>query len=129
MCLRGIIRPNESRLVLPCRVLRLAECEAAVSSHTLHSAHLLDCFLESTESMRVHQFTFQREVVSHVYALLLTRTVVRYVILLDFLGNMVRRGHVRPLVTSCNMQPSVVSQCDITEYESDIRTISKQSLY
>lgn len=51
MRLRGIVCPDESRLVLPPGVFRLTESKSTISTHTLNCADFLDSFLKS-EHMR-----------------------------------------------------------------------------
>lgn len=92
MCFRGIVSSYQTSLVLSCRVLRLTECEATVFPHTLHCAHFLDGLLESVEK-GVNR-TIGRD--SRTDALFLTGSVIRDVVLLQFLRDVVRKRSICP---------------------------------
>lgn len=78
MRLRRIVRPNQPRLILPARVLRLAEREPAIPSHALDGADLLDCFLEPEE----YADQYAIEDGTHDHSLFLSRSIVGNIILL-----------------------------------------------
>jgi hypothetical protein len=94
MCFRCVISTNEARLVLSCRVLRLAKCKATIPPHTLYCTNFFDGVLESSgKLLAVETSGDQRSL------LRLPWPIVWNVVLLNFLRNVVRCGHIRPPIT------------------------------
>ena len=95
MCLGCIICTDEARLVLSCRVLRLAERETTVPPHTLYGTNFLDGILEPIkryDELVAKAKNFSKRVLG------LSWPIIRDVILLNFLCDVIRFRRIRPLI-------------------------------
>jgi hypothetical protein len=94
MCFRCIVSTDEARLVLSCRVLRLAKCEATIPPHTLYCTDFFNGVLESGgKKINGRNIGDQRGL------LCLSWPIVWNVVLLDLLRNVIGCRHIRPPIT------------------------------
>src|SRR5262245_12698463 len=84
-----IICPNQSCLILSSSIFCLAERKATITTHSLHGSYFFDCLLESLKERELIRDTLSW-MKGHRNILFLTRTIVGYIVLLEFLCNVIR---------------------------------------